>query len=248
MNLVHRSILGTFIRYLALALAGGLVIFVLVDVFENIGSFLDNHATRSMVLRYYLYEAVWVVDIVLPISMLMATLFTVGSLARYNEMTALFAAGRSLMQITRPLLAVALLATLFSLGWREYVLPEANLAKERVWEVEIHKRPERIRPTKNIAVTGEEGRIYYARTYNPQTQVVTGLRVVSLQDAQIIERIDAEKARWNGQRWVLQDGAVRFFAGDQETVEPFEERQATDLSLTPETLYRDRIRKVIKGQ
>ena len=34
-----------------------------------------------------------IVDIVLPIAMLMATLFSVGQMARYLELTALFAAG-----------------------------------------------------------------------------------------------------------------------------------------------------------
>jgi lipopolysaccharide export system permease protein len=234
--------LVTFLRFLFLAIAGGMVIFILVDVFDNIGSFLDNKATVSMVARYYLYEAVWVIDIVLPIAMLMATLFTVGSLARYNELTALFAAGRSMLQVTRPLLVMAVLTALFSLYWREFVLPQANLAKDRVWEIEIHNRPERIRPTKNIALTGEDGRLYYARTYNPQTEVVTGLRVVHLASAQILQRIDAARAKWDGQNWLLQNGTRRDFSEDQEIVVPFEKWLATDLAINPDNLYRDRVK------
>ncbi len=241
MNLVSRSINGTFCRYFLITVVGAIILFNLVDLFDHLGSFLDNKATKSMVARFYLYKTVWVIDIVLPIAMLMATLFTVGSLARYNELTALFASGRSLLQVTQWLMLLALLATAFSLAWREFVLPNANLARVRVWETEIHKRPEKIRPTSNIVLTGEDGRVYYARTYNPNSQTVIGLRVVRLDDSQVTERIDAARAEWAQGRWVLRDGARRLFQGDQEQVFPFQEYTTADLALTPERLYRDRI-------
>lgn len=242
MSLVHRTILGTFVRILAYTLVGAIILFTLVDLLENIGSFLDNQATPSMVGRYYLYKLVWIIDIVLPIAMLMATLFTVGTMARYNELTALFAAGRSLLQITRPLMLTAAVMTLFSLAWREYVLPQANLGRTRVWEVEIHKHPERARPTSNIALTAGDGRLYYARTYNPSSGAVTGLRVVTTRNAQVTERLDAARAEWNGRHWLLYNGSRRTFAEDQETVYPFEEVVVTDLAITPESFDHERIR------
>ena len=241
MSLVHRSILTTFLRHLVMTMVGAMVLFTLVDLFDNMGSFLDNKATLNMVFRYYVYKTVWIIDTVLPIAMLMATLFTIGSMARYNEMTALFASGHSLLQVTSPLLGVALVTAVLSLAWREYVLPQANLARSRVWDIEIHKRPEKIRPTKNIAVIGEDGRIYYARSFNPTTNMATGLRVVQITGAQVAERIDAAQAQWTGESWLLSNGTRRIFEADREIVHPFEELDATDLSLTPETLYRDRV-------
>ena len=242
MSLVHRSLLQTFLRILALTLVGALVLFTLVDLLDNIGSFLDNQATLSMVLRYYMYKIVWIVDLVLPIAMLMATLFTVGTMARYNELTALFAAGRSLVQVTQPLLALAVVMSMFSFAWREYVLPEANIARTQVWEVEIHKRAERIRPTTNIALTGGDGRIYFARTFNPQTLTLTGLRVVTTKSAQVVERLDASRAIWAGRYWLLYDGSRRDFAHEEETVTPFDVLPATSLAITPESFEAARVR------
>jgi len=241
MNLIHKSILKTFLRYMLFTILAAMILFTLVDLLDNMGSFLDNKATKSMVSRYYIYKAVWIIDTVLPIAMLMATLFTIGGMARYNELTALFAAGRSLLQIARPLLLLAFFMAVFSFTWREFVLPQANIARSRVWENEIHKRPEKIRPTKNIAVTGEDGRIYFARSFNPNNNVVTGLRVVKTQGAQVSERIDAARAEWTGQAWLLRDGTRRIFEADQEIVIPFEQLEVTYLSLSPRSLYRDRI-------
>ncbi len=243
MPIIHRHLLLTFLRNLAYTLIGSLVLFILLDLLGHIGSLVDNHATTSMVLRYYLYKSVWIIDTVLPISMLMATLFTVGTMARYLELTALFSSGWSLLKITRPLVVLALLASLGSFAWREYVLPEANLRVYRVWEVEIHGNPDRIKPTTDIAITGPEGRLYYARKYDPNTGILTGLKVVTKQGAQVIERIDAARAEWDGEYWTLVDGVRRRFIDGQETTEAFERLTASDLVVSPRSFYRDRVRQ-----
>jgi lipopolysaccharide export system permease protein len=243
MFIIHRHLIATFFRNFSYTLVGSLVLFILLDLLGNIGSFVDNHATGSMVARFYLYKGAWIVDTVLPISMLMATLFTVGTMARYLELTALFSAGWSLMKVTRPLVVLAVLTSLGSLAWREYVLPEANLRRYRVWEVEIHKNPDRIKPTQNIAITGRDGRLYYARKYDPNTGILTGLKVVTTNGAAVIERIDAERAEWDGQHWTLINGVRRTFEDDREVNTQFERLTAGDLQVNPRSFYRDRVRQ-----
>lgn len=242
MNIVHGLLLRTFLRALGLTIAAALVLFTLVDLFDHLDNFLDNHATAGMVARFYLYKAPWIVDTVLPIAMLMSTLFTVGAMARYNELTALFASGRSLVQITSPLLGIAAAASVASLAWTEYVLPPANSARTRVWEVEVHKRPDRARPTSNIALTGSDGRLYHIRTYDPAQGRIGGLIVQTRAGALVRERLDASAGSWDGRQWVLEDGARRFFRDEQETVERFARLEAPFLSLRPAELNRERVR------
>ncbi len=243
MSILHRSLLGGYVRNLLYTMAGALILFTLVDLLEHIGAFVDNEATMGQVLRYYAYKAAWIVDTVLPIALLMATLFTIGGMARYLELTALFAAGWSLMRVARPLLVFAAVMTLFSLAWREYILPESNVQLNRVWEVEIHGRPDSIRPTQHIAVTGADGRLYYARRFDPNTSQITGLKVVSRNGPRVAERIDAQRAEWDGRHWTLHQGVRRTFTADGETVTNFERLTAADLSVDPRSFYRDRIRQ-----
>jgi lipopolysaccharide export system permease protein len=243
MPIIYRHLVKTFLRNLAYTLVGALVLFILLDLLGHIGSFLDNNATASMIGRYYIYKGAWILDTVLPISMLMATLFTVGTMARYLELTALFASGWSLMKVTRPLLVLAVLASVGSLAWREYVLPEANLRRYRVWEVEIHKNPDKIKPTQNIAITGPDGRLYHARKYDPNTGILTGLKVVTPDGAQVVERIDAKRAEWDGEHWTLIEGVRRNFSSGEEVITPFDRITASDLRVNPRSFYRDRVRQ-----
>ena len=243
MPIIYRHLIATFLRYFGYTLTGALVLFILLDLLGHIGSLVDNHATASMIARFYLYKGIWIVDTVLPISMLMATLFTVGTMARYLELSALFSAGWSLMKITRPLIVLALLTSIGSLAWREYVLPEANLRRYRVWEVEIHKNPDQIKPTSNISITGPGGRLYHARKYDPNLGIITGLKVVTTKGAQVIERIDADRAEWDGEHWTLVNGVRRNFTEGEESIITFDRLTAGDLEVRPKSFYQDRVRQ-----
>ncbi len=243
MLIIHQHLLKNFLRNFLHTMLGALILFTMMDVLDHMNSLMDNEATISMVARYYLYKAVWIIDTVLPIAMLMSTLFTLGGMARYLELTALFSSGWSLMKVTRPLIILAVITTFISLAWREYVLPQANINRNRVWEVEIHKNPDRIRPTQNISLTGPEGRLFHARKFDPNSGVITGLKILTLQGSQIIERIDATRAEWSGENWTLIKGTRRVFNGDEEKITNFEKLTARDLKVSPKSFYRDHIRQ-----
>jgi lipopolysaccharide export system permease protein len=243
MLIIHQHLLKNFLRNLLHTMVGALILFTMMDVLDHMSSLMDNQASISMITRYYGFKAVWIIDTVLPIAMLMSTLFTLGGMARYLELTALFSSGWSLMRVTRPLILLAVLTTLLSLAWREYVLPEANLRSNRVWEVEIHQNPDRIRPTQNISLTGPEGRLYHARKFDPNSGVITGLKILTREGSQIIERIDAKRAEWDGENWTLIEGTRRTFQGDEEIITVFEKLTAGDLKVSPKSFYRERIRQ-----
>lgn len=242
MRLVHRNALAGFLRILLFTILGGLILFTLIDLFDHMDSFMDNKATPGMMARYYLHKMPEIIDTVLPIGMLMATLFSVGMMARYNELTALFAAGRSLMQVTRPLLLLAMLTTLFSLAWSEYVMPGANAEVERIWEVEVHGRPDRVRPTNDVALTGTDGWLYYARTFVPDEDRIREFRAHLLDGPQVVERYDAEAAVWDGEQWLLTNGTHRWFSAAGDSISRFQSLESGLDGISPQTFRDERIK------
>ncbi len=243
MTIIHRYLLQSFLRNLIFTILGALLIFTVMDLIDHMGSFMDNSATPSMIAHYYFYKGAWIIDTVLPIAVLMAVLFTVGTLARYLELSALFAAGWSLMQVTRPLLWSAILLSVFSLSWHEFVLPKANILQRKVWEVEIHKHADTINPTENIAVKGSDNRMYYARKFNPETGILQGMRVITKNGSKIVEIVAAERAEWLKDRWTLNNVTRRRWHDGKETTEHFQRLTAGDMTIDPKGFYRDRIRQ-----
>lgn len=242
MKIVDRLILTGFLRALLQALLGAIVLFTLLDLFDHLGSFLDNDASALVIGRYYLAKIPWIVDTTLPIASLMATLFTVGGMARYNELLALFAAGRSLLQVTRPLLLAAVCLAGVSLLWSEYVLPEGNRRVEHIWEVEVHHRPDRVRPTTDVPLQGADGRLYYARRYDPAHRTITGFRALRRDGERIAERYDAQRAVWRDGTWVLHDVILRRFDGDRVAVSRRDSLVSGLHGITPADFARDRVK------
>ena len=74
---------------------------MLVDLFENLDKFIDNKLDFGMVLNYYLYFIPEIVKLITPVSMLLATLFTVGRMINFNEIIRKNA-GVSLMRFMVP--------------------------------------------------------------------------------------------------------------------------------------------------
>src|SRR5678815_2340155 len=115
--------------------------FVLADVFEKMDNFIDNQARLSSVLRYFGYKIADIVRLTLPVVVLLATLFTLGVMARHNEIVALLASGISLLRISRPILVMAVLAMIASGVLSEVIVPRTNARMERIKNVEIDKHP-----------------------------------------------------------------------------------------------------------
>ena len=106
MKILDRYLLGEFLSYLTLSLIGFIVIFVVVDLFQKIDVFLDHKAPAGLVIRFYLYRAPEVVVLVLPVALLLATFLALGQLNKFGELTAMRAAGRSLLAILTKRLGV----------------------------------------------------------------------------------------------------------------------------------------------
>src|SRR5262249_46379718 len=54
-KILDRYLLREFLGYLALGLAGFIVIFVVVDIFEKLDVFLEHRAPAALVMRFYLF-------------------------------------------------------------------------------------------------------------------------------------------------------------------------------------------------
>lgn len=235
MRILDRYLLREFTGYLLLGLLGFIVIFVVVDVIEKIDVFLDHRAPFSLVAAYYLNLAPDIVVKVLPVALLLATFLALGQLNKFGELTAMRASGLSLVRIMGPVFGVAMACVAVSLLLGELVVPPSARVRDEIF----HHRIQRIADTRglertNLTYLGEGGRIWFARLY-----VVTEYRMheVALQEfrgGQLVRRIDAAEASWDGSRWVFVSGFTRTFSAGREHAEAFQRLAVNGLVERPE--------------
>ena len=111
MKRIDRYVLRQFIVTAFFALIAFTVIFVVIDLMENLDDFLDRNATAQIITSYYLYFTPEIVKLMVPLSMLLSALFTTGRLSSLNEISALKAWGMSLYRFMAPVVLFSLLVS-----------------------------------------------------------------------------------------------------------------------------------------
>lgn len=220
---------------LGVALAAFIAIFLVVDLFEKIHTYIDRRAAIDAILRYHACKVPQVVLLVLPVAMLLACLFGVGSLSRRNEILPLQNAGLSVNRILFPVFLLGILVSLLSLLLGETVLPRANERLNRIWKESIQREPSsRGEIRTNVNYLGEGGRLYLIGRYDARRTTMRDVVIQTFAGNTLVERIDAQSAAWMGDRWVFRSGFLRRFRQGGEDASPFVEITIPGLAETPE--------------
>jgi lipopolysaccharide export system permease protein len=222
LKILDRYVLSEFIAYLAMGLLAFIGIFVIVDVFEKIDTFVDAQAPLTLVLRFYLSYVPVVLIEILPVAVLLASLIAFGRMVRLHELTAMRSGGRSLFRIYLPVLVfvTGIAATSFALG--ELVVPEANSRRKRIMNHEIKKKPEAQARRQDVRYVGQGGRVYIIGSYDVRRAVMRDVVIQEFAAGALVRRIDARHGRWQDGRWELSEGYTRRFDGDRVTTEHFD--------------------------
>lgn len=132
MSILDRYVLKVFLVPLLLCFFGFLAIWLVFDLGDNLSDFMEAGVPLSGVAYYYATQLPQFVVICLPVGLLLALLYSLSRMSRTNEIISMLGAGRSIVRILLPLIAVGLLATGVSLFLNYELAPHAESVKEDV--------------------------------------------------------------------------------------------------------------------
>ena len=216
-NILDRYILKEFLKILALVLVSTAVLFLIVDYTEIVEEVTANRIPLPIVLSYYRYFVLQVLNYTLPLSVLLGTLITFGILSKNNEVTALKANGVSLYRVALPIVMVATALSLFSYFLLDFVLPYSN---QRVTELKSIIRGNRTPQSFSIQqrqwVFGKGRYLFNFLSYDRETKSLSQVQVFEFDpvDFKLTRRVWAEEARFDGTGWVFVEGWIRSFLDD----------------------------------
>ncbi|MBI1983346.1 MAG: LPS export ABC transporter permease LptF, partial [Acidobacteria bacterium] len=119
-------ILRGWFFYFAVLLVGFAGIYMIFDFFQLLSDVVRNRIGAGVVLDYYRFLAPQIIYLMLPLSVLVATLVNFGILAKTNQITALKSAGISVYRASAPILVVAAALSLAMFVLEDTYLPETN--------------------------------------------------------------------------------------------------------------------------
>ena len=235
MRILDRYIVREQLSSLLAALLFFVSVFIIVDVFEKMDSFLDNHVRFGTILTYYAVSIPGIIIQVLPMAMLLSCLLALGQIGRSNELTAMRAAGIGSGRIALPLWGLALLISALVFVVNEVALPPLNARRVELYRGEIKRQSvEGASVRTNLAYLGRDGRTFLIRTYNVPEREMNEVVIQQISKNTLTGRIDAESAKWENGRWVFRSGFTRRFDQEGEHAAQFNELVIPGLQEAPE--------------
>src|ERR1017187_6030653 len=172
MRLLDRYLLREFLVPLCFCLSGFLVFWIAFDVFSELRGMQEEGMQALEIFQYYVFKSPEFLILVLPVALLLALLYTMTNHARYNEITAIRAAGVSLMRLCFPYLAIGIAASVFLFALDEFCIPStAEIA------LQLHTRYSqrffkgaRLQPVKNLTFSNSRAKRHWLiGIYNQQS-------------------------------------------------------------------------------
>ncbi len=220
-----------------LSVGAFVIIFLVIDLIENIDKFIDQDATLGVVVFYYLYYIPYIISLTLPISMLLSCLFSLGNMSQHNEIIAQKSAGISMYRIFTPLFLLSFGISIGAGFFNEMLVPWANQERLDLYRYEIKKNPQN-RGTKrnNINIQDTADRKISIAFFDGNINEAKNVSIQYFDGRKLIHRIDAKKMIWKDQTWLLRDVVQRAFKDSLVTVEKMSELRLPNINFKPENL------------
>lgn len=120
-------------------------LYVLLDFASHTTSFYHFRAHWLEIVVYYLCDLIKQLDILLPLSLLVASIRTLCRLNVHHELVALLCSGLSKRALLRPLLVVALASTLFLYVNSQFLFPTAITKLKKIEMDRANKKKKKLR-------------------------------------------------------------------------------------------------------
>ena len=235
-------IVRQFLVTLSMTLVGFLCVILIVDLIENLDRFIDNSIPANITIKYYIYAIPWFLNIGLPMSMLISTVFSVGLLAKRNELTAMKATGISLYRIALPITIIGLIVSFISFELDNTWVSKGNEVRYNI-EREYMKRRSRVKAQtdlQNVFLQKNEKTHISIGRYKVETTVGRSITAIALENGTVSQRIDARGIKWldSLNTWNVTDFSIREFNSIGEVKDMTMSRGDTllELNFTPEDI------------
>lgn len=215
LNTYDRHLLREWLSIFSLVVCAALGLLLVQVMYDDYRALREMGARGLDLWRYLLVTTPSYLSVVLPLALLVSTMFVLGKLHRANEFTALRAAGVALGRITAPLWVVGVLACGLSWWLNTEVVPWAvEYSRTMRDRLQFQKEAntlagDRVGAVYSVAFDNPHGRrMWFFNRYSQFTERGYGVTVATLDAARREEsRLVAAEAWFEPARgWIFKDG------------------------------------------
>jgi len=239
MKIITRYFYKEFFTLFFISLLAFLIIYLVIDFFGKIDKFLEAGVSLKVAVSYFIYQTPFILQQMIPIAVLISVMLMLGIMNKHNEILALKNSGLSLFNLAYPLIVVSLLIGIGSFFISESFVPITSSKANYIWNTQVEKKsPQGTYKLSHLWYRGEDS-IYQIRTYDGRKRTIEGLSIFFFdKDFTLRRRIDAKKATWIEEGWLLSDGLVQEIHADGSRSSMKFTSRIAHLPETPENFER----------
>ncbi|MDP3791352.1 MAG: LptF/LptG family permease [Candidatus Omnitrophota bacterium] len=201
-------------RYMSKSFASSFIwclfVFVIMAVIIDIFSFIDDIVKFKIPLQsifafYFYYTPTIIIQQVIPMAVLLSTIYMLSNLNKNNEIIAMKSSGIGLWRILTPLLAIGFLISIFVYVANDRIIPVTSKVSQMIRREELEKHKvsdNKSRVIENVAVYGTGNRIVFARNYEVGNKKLNDIIIHEHDMSEsLISKVTAQSAVWTGSGW-----------------------------------------------
>lgn len=195
-------------------------VIVLIDFTEKNAYLLPHKLPYREILHYYYYGYIpFIINLIIPISVFVTTVFVTSRLAQRTEIIAMLGNGISFSRFLVPYLIVATGISLCSFGLTGWWLAKANKVRVAFDTTYINQFFHHHAHHLHIKISPNQ--YFYVQHYWPHNNLGVNVTIDTIEDNQLLERCSAQRIQWlqAENKWELQKWTIRKIDGLKEHIQ-----------------------------
>ena len=211
---IFKKFIGTFFFAISMLV----LVVIIIDLSENIDSFLKNNAPWQRVLvDYYLLCIPYYINLFIHLFAFIAVVFFTSKMAARTEVVAILSSGVSFWRFLVPYMVAALTIALMSLYFGNFLVPKTNEIRRRFKDEYMERLTQSA--GRNVHVQIGKDEFVYVETYHHGKEQGYRFSWEKYEDSELKVKMlgdifthDTSMAN----RWIIDPYATRYIEGDTE--------------------------------
>jgi len=235
MKILPRYLFNNLLKPLVYLIVTFSLLFIIGDLMDNASDFLEAGTSLPEMAYYYTLRLPSMVIMIVPLCLLLAVLYSLSSLTRHSEITAMRASGISIYRIVRPYLLMSIACLIFTAVVNEYTGPQFAYKADQFVEQQTHD-DEDVYFEQIAFKNPSANHIWYVKEFDTRNYTMQGIELIQQrEDGTDHTKYNISKARWMDGRWWFEDGSIQEYdergnlAGSAESFQTLEMRNLPEI-------------------
>ncbi|MFH2139064.1 MAG: LptF/LptG family permease [Candidatus Omnitrophota bacterium] len=208
MKILKKYILGEFLKPYVWCLILFISLSWIIDLFEHLDEIAKAKVPLFVLCDYYFSLTPYIFVQISPVIMILATIYTLSTLNKNNEIMAIKAIGVNLWSIIGIFIIFGLFISSVSFSINELIKPDSYLHAENLKEsyFKTNAKKEKNNIMKDLTLYGSHNRIFIINSYDAKRYQMNNI-IISENNSknEVSRQVVAKRAQWVEGYWLFYD-------------------------------------------